>query len=69
MHVRSSGIFPEDARHPHVIKDFISSLQHGVRNKIANKWSELRNPPSIVQEAFDLAVTMEKQMRSLTVSN
>ena len=34
--VRSSGICPEDKRHPFVIKDFISSLQRGVRNKIAN---------------------------------
>ena len=35
--VRSSGIMPEDERHPHVIKDFISSLQKNIRNKIANK--------------------------------
>ena len=30
--VRSSGIWPEDERHPHVNKDFISLLQENVRN-------------------------------------
>ena len=54
--VRSSGICPEDERHPHVIKDFIFSLQKNVRNKITNKWSEMKNPPRTIQEAFDLAV-------------
>ena len=35
--VRSSGIHPENETHPHIIKDFISSLQRNIRNKIANK--------------------------------
>lgn len=61
--VRSSGICPENERHPHVIKAFISSLQCGVRNKIAKKWSTLRNSPHTVQEAFDLEVRMETQMQ------
>ena len=34
---RSSGIWPENKRHPHVIKDFITSLKKNIRNKIANK--------------------------------
>ena len=38
--VRYSGIHPEDERHPHVTKDFITSLQCDIRNKIANKWEE-----------------------------
>ena len=46
--VRSSGIHPEDERHPHVIKDFISSLQHNIRHKIVNKWADLKNPPHTV---------------------
>ena len=61
--VRSSGIHPENESHPHVIKDFISSLQRNIRNKIANKWAEMRNPPRTVQEAFDLADRIESQVQ------
>ena len=61
--VRSSAIHPEDERHPHVIKDFISSLQHNIRNKIANKWTDLKNPPHTVQEVFDLAIRSETQIQ------
>ena len=60
---RSSGICPENERHPHVIKDFISSLKKNIRNKIANKWAEMRQPPSTVQKAFKLANDMEKQLQ------
>ena len=60
---RSSGIHPEDERHPHVIKDFILSLKKNIRNKIANKWAEMRQPPSTVQKAFKLANDMEKQLQ------
>ena len=38
---RSSGIQPSEERHPHVIKDFISSLKKNIRNKIANRWAEM----------------------------
>ena len=55
---RSSGICPENERHPHVIKDFISSLKKNIRNKIANKWAEMRQPPSTVKKAFKLACAM-----------
>ena len=51
---RSSGICPEYGRHPHVIKDFISSLKKNIRNKIANKWAEMRQLPSTVKRAFKL---------------
>ena len=47
----------------HVIKDFISSLQCNIRNKIANKWKDLWNPPHTVQEAFDLAIKTETQIK------
>ena len=60
--VRSSGICPEDERHPHVIKDFISSLQCNIRNKIMNKWAGLKNPPCTVHKTFDLAIKTETQI-------
>ena len=60
---RSSGIRPEDERHPHVIKDFISSLKKNIRNKIANRWAEMRHPPSTVERAFELACDVEKQLQ------
>ena len=58
--VRSSGIHPENKTHPHVI---ISSLQRNIRNKIMNKWAEMRNPPCTVQEAFNLADRIESQLK------
>ena len=60
---RSSGIRPSEERHPHVIKDFISSLKKNIRNKIANRWAEMRHPPSTVERAFELACNMEKQLQ------
>ena len=46
--LRSSGICPEDERHPYVIKDFVTSLKKDIRNKIANRSAEMRNPPRTV---------------------
>ena len=60
---RSSGICPENERHPHVIKDFISSLKKNIRNKIANKWAEMRQLPSTVLKAFKLVSDVEKQLQ------
>ena len=60
---RSSGIRPDEERHPHVIKDFISSLKKNIRNKIANRWAEMRHPPSTVKRAFELACDVEKQLQ------
>ena len=60
---RSSGIQPSEERHPHVIKDFISSLKRNIRNKIANRWAEMRHPPSTVERAFELASDVEKQLQ------
>ena len=60
---RSSGIRPSEERHPHVIKDFISSLKKNIRNKIANRWAEMRHPPNTVERAFKLASDMEKQLQ------
>ena len=60
---RSSGICPKNERHPHVKKDFISSLKKNIRNKISNKWAEMRQLPSTVQKAFKLESDMEKQIQ------
>ena len=60
---RSSGIRPSEERHPHVIKDFISSLKKNIRNKIANRWAEMQHPPNTVERAFELASDMEKQLQ------
>ena len=60
---RSSGIRPSEERHPHVIKDFISSLKKNIRNKIANRWAEMHHPPNTVERAFELASDVEKQLQ------
>ena len=60
---RSSGIHSENERHPHAIKDFISSLKKNIGNKIANKGTEMRQPPSTVERAFKLACDIEKQLQ------
>ena len=60
---RSSGIRPSKERHPHVIKDFISSLKKNIRNKIAKRWAEMRHPPNMVERAFELASDVEKQLQ------
>ena len=60
---RSSGIRPSEERHPHVIKDFISSLKRNIRNKIAKRWAEMRHPPNTMERAFELASDTEKQLQ------
>ena len=57
---RSSGICPENERHPHVIKDFVSSLKKNIRNKITNKWAEMRQPPSTVREGLQAGMWHRK---------
>ena len=57
--VRSSGISTENERHPHIIKDFILSLKRNIRNKLVNKWAEMKRKPHTVQEAFSLAADIE----------
>ena len=60
---QSSGIWPNNERHPHIIKDFISSLKKNIRNKIANRWAEMWHPPSTIKKAFELASNIEKQLQ------
>ena len=61
--LRFSGIHPEDKRHPHIIKDFMTCLKRNIRNKIANRWAEMRNPPRTVQDAFKLAENVELHLQ------
>ena len=61
--VRSSGISVQNENHPHIIKDFISSLKRSIRNKIANTWVEMRRKPHTVQDAFSLAANIETQIQ------
>ena len=60
---QSSGIWPNNQRHLHVIKHFISSLKKYIRNKIANRWAEMRHPPSTIERVFELASNIEKQLQ------
>ena len=61
---RSSGICSENERHPHVIKDFIFSLKKYIRNKFANKWAEMRQPPNTVGKRLsNWRVNIEKQLQ------
>ena len=61
--LRSSGIHPEDESHPHIIKDFVTSLKRNIRNKITNRWAEMRNTPRTIQDAFKLADNVELQLQ------
>ena len=61
--VRSSEISAQNENHPHVIKDFISSLKRSIRNKIVNKWVEMRRKPRTVQDVFSLAADIETQIQ------
>ena len=60
---------PEIFRHPprrwktsHVINDFRTSFKRNIRNKITNRWAEMRNPPRTIQDAFKLADDVESQL-------
>ena len=59
---RSSGTQPSEERHPHVIRDFISSLKKNIRKKIANRWAEMWHPPNTIERVFELASNVEKQL-------
>ena len=61
--LRSSDIYPEDESHPHIIKDFMTSVKRNIRNKITNRWAEMRNPPRTIQDAFKLADDVELQLQ------
>ena len=63
MHQRSSGIRAADETHQHVIQDFIKSLKPKIKNKFANKFAERRFQPRTLEQAFLLALDLEKKIQ------
>ena len=63
MHQRSSGIRAADETHQHVIQDFIKSLKPKIKNKFANKFAEHRFQPRTLEQAFSLALDLEKKIQ------
>ena len=63
MHQRSSGLRAADETHQHVIQDFIKSLKPKIKNKFANKFAECRFQPSTLEQAFSLALDLEKKIQ------
>ena len=63
MHQRSSGIRAADETHQHVIQDFIKSLKPKIKNKFANKFAEGRFQPRTLEQAFSLALDLEKKIQ------
>ena len=63
MHQRSSGIRAAEETHQHVIQDFIKSLKPKIKNKFANKFAEGRFQPRSLEQAFSLALDLEKKIQ------
>ena len=63
MHQRSSGIRAADETHQHIIQDFIKSLKPKIKNKFANKCAECRFQPRTLDQAFSLALDLEKKIQ------
>ena len=63
MHQRSSGIRAADETHQHVIQDFVKSLKPKIKNKFANKFAECRFQPRTLEQAFSLALDLEKKIQ------
>ena len=63
MHQRSSGIRAADETHQHIIQDFVKSLKPKIKNKFANKFAECRFQPRTLEQAFSLALDLEKKIQ------
>ena len=63
MHQRSLGIRAADETHQHIIQDFIKSLKPKIKNKFANKFAECRFQPRTLEQAFLLALDLEKKIQ------
>ena len=63
MHQRSSGIRAAEETHQHIIQDFIKSLKPKIKNKFANKFAERRFQPRTLDQAFSLALDLEKKIQ------
>ena len=57
------GIRAADRTHQHVIQDFIKSLKPKIKNKFANKFAECRFQPRTLEQAFSLALDLEKKIQ------
>ena len=63
MHQRSLGIRAADETHQHLIQDFIKSLKPKIKNKFFNKIAEHRFQPRTLEQAFALALDLEKTIQ------
>ena len=63
MDQRSSGIRAADETHQHIIQDFTKSLKPKIKNKFANKFAECRFQPRTLEQAFSLALDLEKKIQ------
>ena len=63
MYQRSSGIRAADETHQHVIQDFVKSLKPKIKNKFANKLAQRRFQPRTLEQAFSLALDLEKKIQ------
>ena len=41
----------------------MTSLKRNIRNKIADRWAEMRNPPRTIQDAFKLEDDVQSQLQ------
>ena len=63
MHQRSSGIRAAEETHQHVIQDFVKSLKPKIKKMFVNKFAECRFQPRTLEEAFSLALDLEKKIQ------
>ena len=63
IHQRSSGIRAANETHQHIIQDFVKSLKPKIKNKFANKFAERRFQPRTLEQAFSLALDLEKKIQ------
>ena len=63
MHQRLSGIRAAEETHQHIIQDFVTSLKPKIKNKFASKFAECRFQPRILDDAFSLALDLEKKIQ------
>ena len=58
-----SGIRAAEETHQHIIQDFVKSLKPKIKNKFANKFAERRFQPRTLEQAFSLALDLEKKIQ------
>ena len=63
MHQRSSGIRAAEETHQHIIQEFVKSLKPKIKNKFTNKFAECRFKPRTLEQAFSLALDLDKKIQ------